>query len=116
MRDRESGKLQLYAVEEMQTLSATYIVRCVGGRVHTGRRFTVESADGRSGEGFHVELDWIDRYGQYVEFVDPPHNARVHLSGSGVSGLRKGLTIISNPATSPALAPNAPQKPPEPPA
>ncbi|MEU6471938.1 hypothetical protein ABZ927_04015 [Streptomyces massasporeus] len=95
MHDHTPGKLQIHAVEEAGALSATCIVRCVGGLVRPGQRFTVEPADGTSGESFRVELDWIDRYGHRVEFVDPPHNARVHLSGGGVSHLRKGLTIIS---------------------
>ncbi|MBB4715637.1 hypothetical protein BJ965_005519 [Streptomyces luteogriseus] len=94
MHDHNPGKLQIYAVEETEPLSATCIVRCVGGLVRSGQRFTVESADGNSGESFHVTLDWIERYGHRVDSFDPPHNARVHLSGSGVSLLKEGLTII----------------------
>jgi hypothetical protein len=95
MHDRDPGKLQIYAVEEAQALSVTCIVRCVGGLVRPGQRFAVEPVGGSSDEDFSVVLDWIDRYGQRVEFVAPPHNAKVHLSGGGVVLLRKGLTVIS---------------------
>lgn len=95
MRDHNPGKLQIHAVEWADSLSATCIVRCVGGVVRPGQRFSFESVSGNLGESLYIVLDWIDRYGRRVDFVDPPHNARVHFSGSGVSLLEKGLTIIS---------------------
>ena len=95
MRDHDPGKLQIYAVEEADSVSATCIVRCVGGVVRAGQRFTVASASEPSDERFSIALDWIDRYGRRVDYVDPPHNARVHLSGGGIPLLEKGLTIIS---------------------
>ncbi|MFF4753453.1 hypothetical protein ACWD5R_09615 [Streptomyces sp. NPDC002514] len=96
MDDRNLDKLQIYAVEEADHQSATCIVRCVGGIVRPGQRFDVgsPSAD-HSNERSQIVLDWIDRYGNRVDFVDPPHNAKVHFSGSGVSLLEKGVTITS---------------------
>ncbi|MET9757599.1 hypothetical protein ABZ016_00845 [Streptomyces sp. NPDC006372] len=91
----DPGKLQIYAVEAMAPLSATCIVRCVGGLVRPGRRFSIGSADEVSGERFHIMLNWIDRYEHRVDYFDPPHSARVHFSGSGAFLLKKGLTIIS---------------------
>lgn len=95
MADQNLGKLQIYSVEEMGSESVTCIVRCVGGVVRTGQRFSVNPATNDSTGRPWVLLDWINRYGSLVQFVDPPHNAKVHFTGDGVSQLKEGLTITS---------------------
>jgi hypothetical protein len=87
--------LQIYSVEDVSSQSATCIVRCVGGIVSPGQRFTVHLESEDSGKCFQVVLDWINRYGHLVEFVDPPHDAKVRLTGDGAPLLREGLTISS---------------------
>ncbi|MEV5337940.1 hypothetical protein AB0K93_05555 [Streptomyces sp. NPDC052676] len=43
-----------------------------------------------------VTLDRINRYERTTDFVDPPHTARVHLSGEAVAGLRRGVVLTSS--------------------
>jgi hypothetical protein len=95
MDNRNPGQLQIYAVEEVDSMSATCIVRCVGGIVRPGQLFDVNSLSGNPNERSHITLDWIDQYRQRVDFIDPPHSAKVHFSGGGVSLLEKGVTIVS---------------------
>lgn len=93
MVERVAGRLQIYEVEEIKAASAICIVRCVGGIVRPGQLFVIESTVESPSKAFRVSLDWIECYGRRVEFVDPPHNARVQLAGDGVSLLVKGITI-----------------------
>ncbi|MFI6656722.1 hypothetical protein ACIBL8_14540 [Streptomyces sp. NPDC050523] len=93
MDDATRGKLQIYAVENVDSASATCVVRCVGGIVRAGQQFTDESAAGSPGDRARMSLDWIERYGRRVEFIDPPNNGRVQLTGDGVTSLMKGAVI-----------------------
>ncbi|MFJ2233007.1 hypothetical protein [Streptomyces sp. NPDC087859] len=92
MNDHDPGKLQIYAVEEVDSMSATCIARCVGGVVRPGQLFNPEPLSGNPSE---IALDWIDQYQRRVDFIDPPHSAKVHFSGGGVSLVEKGVTIVS---------------------
>lgn len=89
------GKLQVYSVESVGPEDATCIVRCVGGIARTGRRFSVDASLDPSGEVAPITLERIIRYGRTVDFVDPPHNAKVHFSGRGVSALVRGVVVVS---------------------
>ncbi|CAK7282784.1 hypothetical protein SGPA1_20759 [Streptomyces misionensis JCM 4497] len=40
-----------------------------------------------------MKLDWIRRYEKPTNFLEPPHNAKVHLSGEGVEELKRGVII-----------------------
>lgn len=93
MADQNPGQLQVYAVEEVDSKSATCVVRCVGGVVRLGQRFDVGSATQDPAATVQVLLEWINRYGNFVDFFDPPHNAKVHFTGEGVALLKAGLTI-----------------------
>lgn len=96
MTDSEHARLQIYAVEASSPTGVICIVRCVGGIARAGQIFGVESATDAAGVGLgHVVLDRIDRYGRHVDFFDPPHSARVALSGGGVAALSKGVVISS---------------------
>jgi hypothetical protein len=83
----ERGRIQIYSVEERDASAATCVVRCVGGVVRSGRWFA--DGDGSS----PVLLDWIDRYQRRVDFIDPVHSAKVHLSGEAVAALAKGVVL-----------------------
>lgn len=63
--------------------------------MRAGQRFSVDNAGDDSAAGPQVMLEWINRYGSSVDFVDPPHNAKVHFIGEGASLLRGGLIIAS---------------------
>ncbi len=89
------GKLQIYSVESIGPANATCIVRCVGGIARTGRRFNVNTVAHSSEAIAPLVLEEINRYGRTVDFVDPPHNAKVLLSGKGVSALARGVILVS---------------------
>jgi hypothetical protein len=40
-------------------------------------------------------LDWINRYERLVDFIDPPHSAKVHMSGEVVGTLERGMTLTA---------------------
>ncbi|MFI1365784.1 hypothetical protein [Streptomyces griseochromogenes] len=97
---RADAKLRIHSVEERDAQAATCIVRCVGGVVRVGQRFGVGSADDTKGGGTEggsplIALAWILRYERPVDFVDPPHSAKVRLTGEGVGLLEKGIVITA---------------------
>ncbi|MET9893909.1 hypothetical protein OG788_27015 [Streptomyces sp. NBC_00647] len=97
MDEKNAGKLQIFAIEERESAAATCVVRCVGGIVRTGQRFDVGRDVIPAGESHGVvTLDWIDRYGRRVDFVDPPHNAKVLFSGEGAPFLKEGATVTAS--------------------
>ncbi|MCX5385037.1 hypothetical protein [Streptomyces sp. NBC_00083] len=66
----------------------------MGGVVRTGQKFVSEAAPDGGVTECEVMLTAIDRYGRDVDFFDPPHAAKVHLSGRGVSMLQPGLILV----------------------
>ncbi|MFD9092183.1 hypothetical protein [Streptomyces collinus] len=42
-----------------------------------------------------MTLDWILRYERQVDLLDPPHSAKVQLSGVGIDALAKGVIIAA---------------------
>jgi hypothetical protein len=95
MDNSVAGELQIYSVEERDVAAATCIVRCVGGVVRTGRQFKIGSTAHVTGDPSLLSLDWINRYEKMMDFIDPPHSARVHLSGNGVAALKRGVILTS---------------------
>ncbi|MFE9020119.1 hypothetical protein ACFYNL_16360 [Streptomyces sp. NPDC007808] len=93
MGENTVGQLQIYAVEEIGAVSAICIVRCLGGVIYPGQNLVTEPIAGSPAGEVQVSLDWIECYGRRVDFVDPPHSARVQFSGRGLSMLAKGVTI-----------------------
>lgn len=93
MHAADIGRLQIYEVEARNSNSATCIVRCIGGIPRVGQKFTAESITDSSTATSSITLDSIIRYNKEMTFIDPPHNARVHLSGEGVVVLEKGVII-----------------------
>ncbi|NUK04319.1 hypothetical protein HRW23_13800 [Streptomyces lunaelactis] len=99
---KEPSRLQIYAVEAAAESGGICIARCVGGVVRVGQVFTHECPSGASVTDLRLTLDRIERYvGQYVDFFDPPHAARVHFSGTSTSALARGDIITSAPAGGP---------------
>ncbi|QHC31117.1 hypothetical protein [Streptomyces sp. HF10] len=98
MPEGSAARLQIYSVEETTVTSAVCIVRCVGGVARIGQLFEVEPApDQRGGGQQKMTLDWINRYQRRVEFFDPPHSAKVSLSGEGIGELKCGTVITTLP-------------------
>ncbi|MET7296791.1 hypothetical protein ABZS79_32640 [Streptomyces griseoloalbus] len=96
-----SGKLQIYSVEERLGDSTVCVVRCVGGVVRPGRQFTTAPPSDAAEADQHVTLEEIYRYGATVDFIDPPHNAKVVFSGPGVTILARGVTLVSEEQKTP---------------
>jgi hypothetical protein len=88
------GRLQVHEVEEKGDASAICIVRCVGGTPRTGQKFTTEKNPGVIPGSSTVTLESIIRHNKEMDFIDPPHNARVRLSGE-VLFLWRGVSSSS---------------------
>jgi len=95
MDSSTAGELQIYSVEERDVAAATCIVRCVGGVARTGQQFKIRSTTDVTGDPSILILDWINRYEKMMDFIDPPHSATVHLSGNGVTVLKRGVILTS---------------------
>ncbi|MGA5323728.1 hypothetical protein ACPCIU_25230 [Streptomyces seoulensis] len=81
-----AARLQVHSVEQESPSVAVCVVRCVGGVARVGQEFAGA-----------VTLDRIVRYGREVEVLDPPHSAKVRLSGAGVVGLEQGGVVTALP-------------------
>lgn len=90
-----TARLQIYSVEEKGTTTAVCIVRCVGGVARTGQHFAYPEDVGGSGSRSPMTLDWILRYEEPADCLEPPHNAKVQLSGDGIDELRRGVIITA---------------------
>ncbi|MFI2629297.1 hypothetical protein ACH5A2_02715 [Streptomyces collinus] len=95
MADSTAGKLQIYEVEESTATAVTCIVRCVAGVVRTGQHFSIDSDTGSNMIAAPLILDWINRYERLVDFIDPPHSAKVHMSGEVAGTLERGATLTA---------------------
>lgn len=94
------GRIQIESVEESSDTGGKCIVRCVGGVPRVGDVFTSDEISGVGHLKVRITLDRIERYeGRFVEFFDPPHAARIHVSGEGV-GLLTRWSVITSAAES----------------
>ncbi|MGW1182827.1 hypothetical protein ACWD7Y_16905 [Streptomyces drozdowiczii] len=90
-----AAELQIYAVEDRSPGTATCVVRCIGGVARTGRHFTLHAPTTAATAPALLTLDHINCYGVAMEFLDPPHSAKVRLSGDGTDSLAKGIILTS---------------------
>lgn len=94
------GRFQIESVEQSSDIGGICIVRCVGGMPRVGDVFTSDESFRLGHLKVRITLDRIERYeGRFVEFFDPPHAARIHVSGEGV-GLLTRWSIITSAAES----------------
>ncbi|MFF5635440.1 hypothetical protein [Streptomyces sp. NPDC012825] len=91
----EAGQLQLHDVVTHGSDGGVCVVRCVGGTPRPGQVFATKGLTGTP------RLEWIERYGRFLEFLDPPHSVLVHLSDAPLVQLRHGdvLTSVTEPDT-----------------
>lgn len=92
----ECSQLQVYEVEETSDHGGTCVVRCISGVARLGQVFTPAPGGHDAPAGLHLTLTRIERYRNDVEFFDPPHTARVELSGGSVASLSRGSIIQSS--------------------
>ncbi|WP_260255702.1 hypothetical protein [Streptomyces sp. 840.1] len=95
MDSSPAAELQIHSVEDGGATPAVCIVRCMGGVVRTGQRFTTPPAVAVTGDPVLLSLDWIKCYERTVDFIHPPWNAKVGLSGSGVNSLTRGIILTA---------------------
>ncbi|WP_330459536.1 hypothetical protein OIB37_23295 [Streptomyces sp. NBC_00820] len=91
---RADARLQIHSVAERGTSSATCVVRCVSGVVRVGQRFGVGPDGGTRDDAPLVTLEGIVRI-RPVDFVDPPHSAKVRVTGEAVALLERGSVITA---------------------
>jgi hypothetical protein len=87
---RVDARLSILSVEEREATTAVCVVRCVGGVARVGQRFAIEPHDTPT-----VTLEEILRYGQSVGFIDPPHSAKVRLTGETVGMLVRRAVVTA---------------------
>ncbi|MEU3448506.1 hypothetical protein AB0H29_14960 [Streptomyces thermolilacinus] len=87
------GRMQVLSVEAATARGGVFVVRCVGGVVRLGDVCLAEGLPEGSGTGLTVHR--IERYRDVdVPCFDPPHAARVHLSGEGAALLARGVVLV----------------------
>ncbi|MDX2406474.1 hypothetical protein NJO91_25555 [Streptomyces microflavus] len=90
----EPARMQIYGTERAGDRDSAFIVRCVGGIVRVGLTFVPDPADATLPAGFRVTLTGIERYRRSADFFDPPHAARVTLTGPSAAALVRGSVIV----------------------
>ncbi|MFD3532868.1 hypothetical protein [Streptomyces sp. NPDC058664] len=89
----ETSKLQIYSIEQENADGGVCVVRCIGGIARVGQNFLEQGEEPESSTR-HFTLNRIVRYSRDVELFDPPHNARVHLTGRPLAGLGEGSVLV----------------------
>lgn len=92
----ECSQLQIYEIEKASDHGRTCTVRCISGTARLGQVFVLAPEDYDAPAGLHLTLTRIERYGNAVEFFDPPHTAKVELSGDSGAPLSRGSIIQSS--------------------
>lgn len=86
-----SCTLQVYEVEYGDDHGGVCVVRCLSGVVRTGQLFlSPTTATPGPAPAVTLTATRIECYGREVPFLDPPHTARVTLSGGPITGLTRG--------------------------
>jgi hypothetical protein len=83
-------ELNVEYVESTLEGAAMCVVRCLAGVAEPGLRLTV-----KTDSSVDLQLDWIKRYERLVDILDPPHNAKIQVSGRGSETLGKGAKLVS---------------------
>ncbi|GHF24824.1 hypothetical protein E5082_26385 [Streptomyces griseoluteus] len=82
-----AARLQIHSVEHEGFDTAVCVVRCTAGIARVGQEYAGP-----------LTLDSILRHGKEVELLDPPHSAKVWLSGAGVRTLERGAVVTALPS------------------
>ncbi|SOD62535.1 hypothetical protein SAMN06297387_106112 [Streptomyces zhaozhouensis] len=88
-------ELAVEHVESTQEGSAVCVVRCLSGVVEPGTLVLAGTDAEAPAQDGTLRIDWIKRYERMVDILDPPHNAKVQLSGPTVSYVRHGTRLRS---------------------
>ncbi|MFH9615837.1 hypothetical protein [Streptomyces pratensis] len=102
MSHEVGSTLQIYEVEYGDDHGGVCVVRCLSGVVRTGQLFLSPTATLGPAPAATLTTTKIECYGREVPFLDPPHTARVTLSGGPVTGLTRGTVLTA------ALRPTGP--------
>ncbi|MDT0345992.1 hypothetical protein [Streptomyces litchfieldiae] len=73
--------------------SVVCVVRSLSGAAAPGISLTVAGAD----PGAVLRLDWIKRYERLVDLLDPPHNAKIALTGPAAAAVTAGARLVTTP-------------------
>ncbi|MEU6816114.1 hypothetical protein [Streptomyces sp. NPDC046860] len=98
MDELDAARLQIYSCEPDGSEAAICIVRCVGGIVRVGQNFYFSASTPGVDVHSPMRLNEIIRYEKPVDFMDPPHSAKVYISGAGVARLEHGVIITARQA------------------
>jgi hypothetical protein len=74
-------------VEQLSDQVAVCVVRCLGGSVSAGDIFGIAVTEDGIHNSVELRVTTIWRYGRTVDLLDPPHSARLELTGADVCSL-----------------------------
>ncbi|MFJ4839021.1 hypothetical protein [Streptomyces sp. NPDC088746] len=89
--------LRIHEVEYGDDLGVVCVVRCLSGVARAGQPFRSPAASAGHAPAGPLTVTRIECYGREVAFLDPPHTARVTLSGGPAAGLTKGTVLSAVP-------------------
>lgn len=87
-------RIGIEVVEQVAGDQAFCAVRSLAGTVSVGQVFDRLEGPGGEVRSVSLRLTEITRYDRSIEFVDPPHIARVGLTGTGVGELAQGTFLV----------------------
>ena len=76
------ARIGIESVERISDDSVLCVVRCLAGSVSPGDVFRNAVLDDGAVTAIDLRVDQIWRYGRMVDLLDPPHAAKIELSGA----------------------------------
>ncbi|MFD3609448.1 hypothetical protein ACFWXA_15470 [Streptomyces atroolivaceus] len=88
---------QIYEVESAGDLEGVCLARCIGGVARVGQAYVpAGTAEGLPAD-LRSTLTRIERHGRSAGLPDPPHTARITLTGRGVAAPGRGTVLSRTP-------------------
>ncbi|MFC8592734.1 hypothetical protein [Streptomyces atroolivaceus] len=94
---REPGMPQVYEVESAGDPGGVCLVRRIGGVARVGQAYVPAGTAEGLPAGLRSTLTRIGRHGRSAGLLDPPHTARITLTGRGVAALGRGSVLSRTP-------------------
>jgi hypothetical protein len=92
-----STRVVIERLENATGSRATCIMRCLEGSVSPGSSFDTATSPGGIASPATVRVAAIWRYGRQADLLDPPHSAKLEISGDGLLSLHEGVQLSASP-------------------
>jgi hypothetical protein len=94
-----SARIRVEHTEEATADRAVCVVRCLEGAVSPGDVFDAATSTGGEDTRVSLRVGRIWRYDRPVDLLDPPHSAKVELTGQGTLSLPDVTHLTMTPGT-----------------